>query len=168
MTRASNLVVGLALLAACQQGDPAAPSDAPVGPSAAVTHNRFRDFVIHDFVVANPCTGEIVLLHLDQMFVLHEVSREGKFFHGHFTFMDRGTNGQGLTSGAIYRQTGSEQETFHVKGEVNTVHTIEVTVNLIGKGKVPNFLIHEIFHVTLTSTGELRSGFDRLRQVCQG
>ena len=170
MTRASTLLVGVALLAACQQGDgPAAPSTASAGPlAAAVTHFRDTDIVTNDLVVENPCTGEDVLLHLDQLFMIKEVSVEGKFFHGHLTFLDRGTTGEGLTSGATYRQTGAEQEFLHLKGEVAGSQRIEVTINLIGQGSVPNFLAHEIFRLMVSPAGELKLEFDKIRQVCRG
>jgi hypothetical protein len=170
MTRASTFLVGVAILAACQQGDgPAAPSTASSVPlAAAVTHFRDKQIVTNDLVVENPCTGEDVLLHLDQLFMIREVSVEGKFFHGHITFLDRGTTGEGLTSGAAYRQTGAEQDFLHLKGEVAAAERIQVTINLIGKGTVPNFLAHEIFHVMVSPAGEVKIQFDKIRQVCRG
>ena len=169
MTRVASLFAGVALLAACQQSDgPAAPSTPSVPVAAAVTHFRDRVFFTNDLVVQNQCSGEDILLHLDQMFVIHEVSVEGKFFHGHLTFMDRGTKGEGLTSGATYRQTGAEQEFFHLKGEVATSRRIENTLNLIGKGRAPNALVHEIFRVMVSPAGEVKIEFDKVRQVCRG
>ena len=170
MTRASTFLVGVALLAACQQGDgPAAPSTAASVPlAAAVTHFRDKDILTNDLVVENTCTGEDVLLHLDQLFMIKEVSVEGKFFHGHITFLDRGTTGVGLTSGATYRQTGAEQEFLHLKGEVASSRRVEVTVNLIGKGSVPNLLFHEILRLTVSPAGEVKIEFDRINEVCRG
>ena len=170
MTRASTLFIGAALLAACQQGDgPAAPSTAASAPlAAAVTHFRDKVIVTNDLVVENPCTGEDVLLHLDQLFMIHEVSAAEKFFHGHLTFLDRGTTGTGLTSGARYRQTGAEQEFVHFKGAVAVAQRIQVTINLIGKGSAPNFLAHEIFRVMVSPAGEVKIEFDKVRQVCRG
>jgi hypothetical protein len=102
--------------------------------NAAVTHNRQRVAVIEDQVVTNVCNGEDVLLHIDQLFILKEVTVEGKFFHGHLTFLDRGTRGVGLTTGATYRQTGAEQDFLHIKGEVGSQERIHNTLNLISQG----------------------------------
>ena len=170
MTRASMFLVGIALLGACQQGDgPAAPSTASSDPlAAAVTHFSHKEIITNDLVVENPCSGELVLLHLDQLFMLREVSKEGKFFHGHITFLDRGTTGEGLTTGATYRQTGAEQEFFHVKGEAGINQRIQVTINLIGKGVVPNFLVHLIVRFMVSPAGEVKIEFDKFRQVCRG
>jgi hypothetical protein len=168
MTRASAFLVGVALVSACQQdGGPAAPSDGPA-LSAAVTQFRDRVVIRDLLVVENPCANEDVGLHLNQLFMIHEVSREGKFFHGHITFLDRGTRGTGIVSGATYRQTGAEQETLHLKGQVGVAHTIEVTVNLIGQGRAPNFTVHEIFRFVLTPAGQVRLQFDNIRQACHG
>lgn len=168
MTRAPSLFVAATLLAACgQTGGPVAPSEAPA-VAAAVTHFRDRQVFTNDLVVPNPCSGENVLLHLDQLFMIHEVSVEGKFFHGHITFLDRGTKGEGLTSGAVYRQTGAEQEFLHLKGPVGASQRIQITINLIGKGSAPNFLFHEIFHVIVSPEGVLKLAFSRSREVCRG
>ena len=170
MTRASTLLVGVALLTACQQGDgpssPSTPSSVPL--AAAVTHFRDKVIITEDLLVQSPCTGEDVLLHIDQLFMLREVSVEGKFFHGHLTLLDRGTTGEGLTSGATYRQTGAEQEFFHLKGEVGLSRRIQVSLNLVGQGSVPNFQFHEIFRLMVSPAGELTLAFDKISQVCRG
>ena len=75
MTRASTFLVGIAVLAACRQGDgPVAPSDDPA-LSAAVTHFRDRVVIRELLVVENPCANEDVGLRLNQLFMIHEVSR---------------------------------------------------------------------------------------------
>jgi hypothetical protein len=170
MIRASTFLVGVALLAACQQGDgPAAPSTTSSVPlAAAVTHFRDKVVFTNDLVVANPCTGEDVLLHLDQLFMIKEVSVDGKFFHGHITFLDRGTTGEGLTSGARYRETGAEQDFLHLKGEVASSRRIENTLNIISQGSAPNFLVHEIFRLMVSPAGEVKIEFDKVREVCRG
>jgi hypothetical protein len=170
MIRAPSLLAAAAILTACRQADtPLGPSDAPpVAVNPAVTHFRDRQLFTNDLVVTNPCSGENVLLHLRQQFTIQEVSVEGKFFHGHFTFNDRGTTGEGLTSGAVYRQTGAEQDFLHLKGAVAAARRIEITLNPIGQGKAPNFLGHEIFHLIVSPTGAVKLEFDKIRQVCRG
>lgn len=168
MTRASSLLMTAAILAACGPADsPIAPSDVPT-VTTATRHFKDRQLIINDAVAFNPCSGESILLHIDQLFVIHEVSMEGKFFHGHLTFLDRGTRGEGLTSGAVYRQTGAEQEFLHLKGELGVARRIQVTINLIGRGSAPNFLAHEIFRLTVSPAGVVKLEFDKLRTACRG
>ena len=89
MTRLSALLLAAATLAGCVGADnPAAPSTAPAVNTATI-HNRQRDVIIEDVLVSNPCNGEAIQLHINQLFILHEVTVEGKFFHGHLTFLDR-------------------------------------------------------------------------------
>ena len=91
MTRTFSFLMTAGLVAACGQAEsPIGPSDVPA-VNAAITHFKDRQLITEDAVAFNPCSGENVLLHIDQLFVIHEVSVEGKFFHGHLTFLDRGT-----------------------------------------------------------------------------
>ncbi len=168
MTRASSFLVTAALLAACGQSEsPSGPSDLPA-VNTVTTHFKDRQLIIEDQVAFNPCSGESVLLHINQLFVIREVSVEGKFFHGHLTFLDRGTKGEGLTSGAVYRQTGAEQEFLHLKGDVGVARRIQVTINLIGQGSAPNFLLHQIFRLSVSPAGVVKVEFDKLRTACRG
>ena len=167
MNRAPLLLVAAALLAACAEADsPMAPSDAL--SVNAVTHNRQRVIVTDDVLVSNPCNGEAVQLHIDQLFILHEVTVEGKFFHGHLTFLDRGTRGVGLGTGATYRQVGAEQDFLHLKGEVGFQERFHNTINLISQGRVPNFVVVEVFRIMVSPSGVVKLQFDKIKQVCRG
>jgi hypothetical protein len=168
MTRASSLLLAATLLAACGKADgPIGPSDLS-GVNTATTHFKDRQVITEDAVAFNPCSGENVLLHIDQLFLIHEMSVDGKFFHGHLTFLDRGTKGEGLTSGAVYRQTGAEQQFLHLKGEVAVTRRIEATINLIGQGSAPNFLLHDTFRLSVSPAGAVKLEFDKLRTACRG
>ena len=168
MTRLSLLLLAAGGLAACAGADtPAAPSDVPA-VNAATTHNRVRDVVTDDVLVTNPCNGETIQLHIDQLFILREVTVEGKFFHGHFTFLDRGTRGVGLSTGAVYHQVGAEQDFLHLRGEVGGQERIHNTLNLISQGRAPNFVVTEVFRIKVSPAGEVTLQFDKLREVCRG
>ena len=170
MTRAS-LFVGVALLAACQQGDvPSAPSStspAALAPATAVTQFRDRIVIQEDALVQHPCTGEEILLHLKQLFMIHEVDQVGKAFHGHITILDRGTRGVGLTSGATYRQTGAEADRILLRTDPHVVNTFTFGLNLIGQGRAPDFRVHTTFHVTITPAGVVTATVDKVRETCK-
>jgi hypothetical protein len=168
MNRFPLLLLSAVLLGGCAGADtPTDPSDTHA-VNAAVTHNRQREVVIEDQTVTNVCNGEDVLLHINQLFLLREVTVEGKFFHGHLTFLDRGTRGVGLTTGAVYRQTGAEQDFLHIRGEVGSQERIHVTINLISQGSLPNIVFTEVFRVKIGPGGEIQLNFDRVRQHCRG
>jgi hypothetical protein len=168
MTRLSLLFLAAGGLAACAGADtPTAPSQPPA-VNAATTHNRQRELVIEDAVFTNPCNGESIQIHINQLFVLHELTIEGKLFHGHLTFLDRGTRGVGLTTGAVYHQVGAEQEFFHLKGEVNVSRRIHNTISLISQGSVPNSQFVEVFRFKVSPAGAVTLEFDKVRGVCRG
>jgi hypothetical protein len=168
MFRLSSLLLAAVVLVACAEADgPVAPSDA-TSLNYATTHNRQREVVIDDVVVSNPCNGEAVQLHIDQLFILHEVTVEGKFFHGHLTFLDRGTRGVGVGTGATYHQVGAEQDFLHLEGEVGGQERFHNTINLISQGRVPNFVVTEVFRIKVSPTGEVTLQFDKLKTVCHG
>lgn len=167
MKYAPAMFVAAVLLAACAETDiPMAPSDTRA--MNATTHNRQRETVIDDVVVTNQCNGEDVQLHIDQLFILHEVTVEGKFFHGHITFLDRGTRGVGLTTGATYHQVGAEQDFLHLKGEVGAQERFHNTINLISQGTTPNVVLVEVFHIMISPSGAVKLEFDKIKQVCRG
>lgn len=167
MNRTSSMLIAAALLGACADGaTPTDPSDSDA--LAATTRNRLRQEVIEDQVATNQCNGEDVLLHIDQLFSLSEVTVDGRFFHGHLTFHDRGTRGVGLTTGAIYRQVGAEQDFLHIDGRVGSQERIHNTISLISRGSLPNLVFTEVFRVKISPTGEITLNFDRIRQSCRG
>jgi hypothetical protein len=96
------------------------------------------------------------------------VTVEGKFFHGHLTFLDRGTRGVGLTTGATYRQTGAEQDFLHIQGEVGSQERFHNTLNLISQGSLPNIVFTEVFRVKIGPGGVIQLTFDKIRQNCRG
>jgi hypothetical protein len=167
MTRLSLLCLAAGGLAACAGAEP------PTGPSpvpavtAATVHTRIRQVVDEEQIVTNPCNGEQVRLHVRQLFVLHEVTIEGKAFHGHLTFLDRGTRGVGLSTGAVYHQVGAEQDFLH-QSDVGVQERIHNTLSLISRGSVPNFQITEVFRIKVTPSGAVTLQFDKLRQECRG
>jgi hypothetical protein len=168
MNRCPLLLMALALVGACADAGPPTEASDARAVSAAVIHHRQREVVIEDQTMTNQCNGEDVLLHIDQLFMLREMTVEGKFFHGHLTFLDRGTRGVGLTTGAVYRQTGAEQDFLHIRGEVGSQERVHVTINLISQGSLPNIVFTEVFRVKIGPGGEIKLNFDRIRQNCRG
>ena len=87
--------------------------------------------------------------------------------HGHLALLDRGTRGEGLARGAVYRQTGAERNSC-TSGRVGVNRRIQVTINLIGRGSAPNFLVHEILRVTVSPAGVVTLEFDKIGAACRG
>lgn len=168
MHRFPLLLVAAALLGACADAaTPTTPSDAHA-LGAAVTHNKQREEVIEDALVTNQCNGEDVQLHIDQLFILREVTVEGNSFRGHLTFLDRGTRGVGLMTGAVYHQVGAEQDFLHISGQIGSQERVHNTIHLISQGSVPNLTFAEVFRVKISPSGAVTLNFDKIRQNCRG
>jgi hypothetical protein len=89
---------------------PTAPA-AGLAPASAVIHTRQHIVIVEDAVVDNPCSGEQVAFHFNELFIAHDLGIVGKAFHTHLTSMDRGTHGVGLTTGAKYNWWGRRSPT---------------------------------------------------------
>jgi hypothetical protein len=72
-------------------------------------------------VVDNPCSGEQVAFHFNELFIAHDLEIVGKAFHTHLTTVDRGTHGVGLTTGAKYNQVGTQVSNAHFTANVGQV-----------------------------------------------
>jgi hypothetical protein len=168
MTRASSVLACTALLVACQSSDaPTAPAAAGLAPEAEVIHTRQRIRIVEDAVIENPCSGEDIAFHFDQLMVAHDLEIVGKAVHFQLTQHDRGSTGVGLTTGARYRQVGVQHSTAKFSTKINTVQTFTLTGGVIGEGNAADFHAHETFHLTVTADGTVRVEFDRFRFVCR-
>lgn len=168
-----SLLACAALLAACQSGDgPTTPSNvasttaAPTA-SASVTHVKQRTEVVADDIIENPCTGEDIQFHFDQLFILYDLELEGRAFHSHGTAVDRGSTGVGLTTGIHYRQVGVQHTSFFISGQIEEVQTFTLNGGVIGQGSTPDFDAHDIFHVTVTPAGDVKVEFEKASFVCR-
>lgn len=168
MRLTTSLLACAALLAACQSGDvPTAPSNSAAPVSASVTHVKQRTEVVADDIIENPCTGEDIQFHFDQLFTLFDLELEGRAFHSHGNAVDRGSNGVGLTTGVRYRQVGVQHTSFFISGKIEEVQTFTLTGGVISQGSTPDFDAHHVFHMTVTPAGEVKVEFDKASFVCR-
>jgi hypothetical protein len=155
-------------LVACQSSDvPTASSASRLPADAAVVHTRQRIPIVVDDTIENPCNGENMAFHFDELLVAHDLLIEGKSFHTHVTQMDRGSNGVGLTTGFRYRQVGAQTSTAFFTGQVQTVQTFVNAVKLIGQAGAPSFLAHETLHLTVTPQGNVSVELDKFTFTCR-
>jgi hypothetical protein len=168
MTRVSSVIACTALLVACQSSEaPTAPAAAGLAPAAEVIHTRQRIRIVDDAVIENPCSGEDIAFHFDQLMVAHDLEIVGKAVHFQLVQMDRNSTGVGLTTGARYRQVGVQHSTAFFSVGIDEVQTFTLAGGVIGEGQAPDFQAHETFHLTVTPDGQVRVEFDRFRFVCR-
>jgi hypothetical protein len=168
MTRVFSLLACTALLVACQASDaPTAPSAVAPEAKSVIIRTRQRIPIIVDDIIENPCSGESIAMHFNELFVLQDLEIVGKAFHTHLVQMDRGTHGVGLTTGATYRQVGVQNSKAFFSAKVDEVQTFVLTGAVIGEGKAPDFHAHETFHLTVGPDGTARVEHDKFRFVCR-
>jgi hypothetical protein len=77
----------------------------------------------------------------------------------------QGLSGTGLTTGDKYQVTGASDLATNVKVGAET--TIVNNFHIIGPGKGNNFLLQELFHVTVNPDGTVTAFVDNLREECK-
>jgi hypothetical protein len=119
--------------------------------ATALTVNLQMPIAIVVFV---PCAaggaGEFVSLSGTLHELIHVTIDANGAFHLKFLDQPQGVRGIGQTSGAVYRGTGGTQSLSNTNP-----FTFVNNFRVIGPGPNNNFLVHEIFHITVNANGEL-------------
>src|SRR2546423_11584380 len=139
-----------------------------VQANAAKQINDTSDITLTVFV---PCAaggaGELVDLS-GPLHTLITFTINGINVSGTAHFQPQGIVGTGETTGETYHATGITTDTF--KGSFQNGQYTETFVNnfrIIGTGSGNNFLIHEVFHVTINADGILTSLHDNFSADCK-
>ena len=120
-----------------------------------------------DVPCANGGAGETLDLQGD-LHILMTSTVNGNNVSGKFHFQPQGVSGTGSVTGDTYRATGVTQGTF--KGSLQNGQYAETFVNnfrMIGPGPGNNFLVHELFHITINANGEVTVEHEISRVECK-
>jgi hypothetical protein len=135
---------------------------------AAVTTNDKQTIAFSVFVpCANGGAGESV----DGTITLHTLltsTVNGNNVSGKFHFQPQGGDLVGSVTGDKYRPTGVTQD--HFKGSLQNGQYTETFVNnfrIIGQGPGNNFLVHEVFHITINANGDVTVEHDKISEECR-
>lgn len=139
---------------------------APV--QAEVVFNDSTEVALAVFVpCANGGAGEVVEL-TGPLHTLITTTISGSGISGVTHFQPQGISGTGLVTGDSYRGTGVTTDQF--RGSlVNGVFTATLVNNfrIVGQGPGNNFLVHEIFHLTINANSELTVLHDIISIECK-
>jgi hypothetical protein len=137
---------------------------ATVTPRDAAAEVLINEDVPIEETLDNPCTGEEVLLS-GRAHQLLRVTENGNTYHFGRHFNAAGVTGVGVTSGARYVLGATFNDEFTIaKGGTQT--SVQ-TLNVIGTGRTPNFLVRALFHVTIDANGDVHSDIDNYRSECR-
>jgi len=116
---------------------------------------------------ANGGAGEVV----DLSGPLHELislTINGNNISGTTHFQPQGISGTGETTGDKYQATGVTEDHFNSSfqnGQFN--ETFVNNFRIIGQGPGNNFLVHENFHITVNSNGDVTTSHDNFSADCR-
>jgi len=135
-----------------------------VAPRDAAAEVLLNEDVPIEETLDNPCTGETVLVS-GRAHQLLRVTENGSSYHFGRHFNAAGVTGVGVTSGARYVLGATFNDEFTIaKGGTQT--SVQ-TLNVIGTGRTPNFLVRALFHVTIDANGDVHSYIDNYRSECR-
>jgi hypothetical protein len=122
-------------------------------------------------VVFVPCAdggaGEEVLLTGFLHVLITETTDANGVAHFMSHFQPMGIVGTGLTTDDMYRGTGVEKETTNNASPPPSEDTFVSNFRIIGQGPGNNFLLHQLFHVTVNANGEVTVEVDNLSVDCK-
>jgi hypothetical protein len=126
---------------------------------------------VSEFVVELPgptaCTGEAVLTSMRTEFRVQTLSGPGGKLHITAHLTDRGSTGVGTVTGAQYRVINSQAEAFTLSAATGqSSDTAVFSRRFISRGSMPNFHVHNTFHVTVSPDGKVSVEFDRIDRSC--
>ena len=135
---------------------------------AAVTTNDKQTIAFSVFVpCANGGAGESVDGTIN-LHVLISFNINGNNVSGKTHFQPQGGDLVGSVTGDKYQPTGVTQD--HFKGSLQNGQFNETFVNnfrIIGQGTGNNFLVHEVFHITINANGDVTVIHDNVSVDCK-
>ena len=134
--------------------------------NAAVTDNETINISL---IVTVPCanggSGEDVDFE-GPLHIVMNLTFDGKGgVHMKYHFQPQGLTGVGLTTGDKYQATGETQEVSNL--QVGVTDTFVNNFKIIGPGPGNNFLVHEVFHVTVNANGTVTVLHDNFTTDCK-
>lgn len=167
-------VLAFTALSACSDA-PRHDLTAPLAPPLASVSNRgattttINEFIVpFGFDTQGEC-GEIVRFSGTLHAVTHTTITSTGSIHSFVQFGPvGGVRAVGLTSGGQYVVPGMLHDNYNLNGtEWPVTETFVNNFQIIGAGPLPNFNLHQTFHITVNANGETTVLFDNLRTECR-
>lgn len=167
MHRFFTIALVAATLVACSESTAPRLIEPEVARAVTSTFERTRVEENAVFPVPRGCTGEPVQWTLRQEITLHSVIDANGGFHGSYLFHDLGSSGIGLTTGALYRLSQVQDETFNVGSGALPINDTAIFLRrFISQGSLPNFRVTNIFHYTIDANGTMTAYHNTFDRVC--
>lgn len=136
-------------------------------PQLASADGASNIIVPVDLFVSIPCAGENVTL-TGNLHILTHLTTNGNSFVSKSHFQPQGVSGVGDVSGDKYQATGVTQDI--IRGSFANGSFTYTAVNnfrIIGQGTGNNYLVHQLYHITITPNGIVSAVVDNTSIDCQ-
>ena len=114
--------------------------------------------------VFNPCNGEVVTLsgeeHMTESVTLDGSGGFHMDIHGNLNVTGSGNQGN--------KYVGNQDSNFQMNGRVGVEFTVTGTFSEISLGSAPNFVLHDLVHITVNPDGTVTSSIFIISPECQG
>lgn len=119
-------------------------------------------------VVLNPCNGEMISLEGDLHEVWHLTFDGNGGFHFHLQINPQNIVGEGLTTGATYRFSGTVNELYNFQSTQDAANFTFIDQHrYIARGVSENTVMQERYHVTINASGEVVVDLVDVELICQ-
>jgi hypothetical protein len=134
--------------------------------ATAVTSNEQIPVAVFVFIpCANAGAGEFAVLD-GTLHVLSHVTFDAQGgVHVTQHFQPQGVRGVGFTTGDRYQGTGVTRSQFNASA--GSKSTYINNFRIIGQGPSNNYLVHAVFHVTITPNGDVSTVVDNFSVECR-
>lgn len=119
-------------------------------------------------VVANPCTGEPVVVTDTLQVLLHETVDASGALHITDLMGTSDVSGVAVPSGTSYTGHASTLQKLNLSATAASDVTVEGTFTLVSQGSAQNFRVDQITHLTANANGTLTATVDRTTATCLG
>jgi hypothetical protein len=151
-----------ALTAACDSAPTAPATSAGTGFAAGGNSQKVPFQQINFVPCANGGAGERVRISGTLNIVLVDKTNANGHSVFHLGDSPQGATGVGLTTGTVYHATGITLETA-----TGNADTYVNNFRLIGPGRAANFLVHDVFHITVNARGVVSVDFQKSSVECK-
>ena len=114
----------------------------------------------------NPCNGEPMVFSGYVHLALRFTDDAAGGIHVGQHFDTQGIKGVGAVTGATY--TGNEALNDEFNAKYGLEETFEHHFSMITHGPLPNFVLHEVEHVTINANGEVTVFLNNFSAECRG
>lgn len=136
-------------------------------PQTARAEILVNTVIVFSQPVFIPCVPEDVLIQGNLHILVTQTVNQNGSVHYKFHYQPQGVTGIGSVTGTVYHATGVTQGHTNINSGLPYVDTYVNNFRIIGQGPGANYLVHNVFHVTVNANGEVTAFVDITSVDCK-